>query len=116
MNPIILDIEIRRTASGVGLLLMAIAFIGFGAIGMHVYQTALKPLPNGTPDVVCWEMPQADLKGWKRVPEVERSQLSYRAANGRIRMREETSLQCRQYANGDSQLFLAREWWYRPSR
>lgn len=90
--------------------------VAVGAFGMYLYLTAIKPLPNGTPDVVCWEMPQADLKGWKRVPEVDRQQLSHRAANGKAKLREETSLQCRQYQDDDVRLFLAREWWYRTIR
>lgn len=89
--------------------------VAVGAFGMYLYLTAIKPLPNGAPDVVCWEMPQSDLKrgGWQRVPEVDRQQLSHRAANGKVRLREETSLQCRQYQDDDVRLFLAREWWWR---
>lgn len=113
MNPEVLN---REIVHAVGPLFAALVLMGSGAFGMHVYHTALKPLPNGTPDVVCYEMPQSDLRGWKRVPEVERDQLSYRAAQGKVRMREETSLQCRQYLAGDARIFTAREWWYRTAR
>lgn len=99
---------------------LIVLFVGLaiGAGSMYVYATALKPMPvaKGPPDVVCWEMPQADLKGWKRIPEVERETIAYRASLGKVNKREETSLKCREYKSGDVGEFLAREWWYKEKR
>lgn len=92
--------------------------VAVGGAGTHISTTSIKTGPKGPPDVVCWEMPQSELarNGWRRVPEIERQQLSHRAANGKVLLREETSLQCRQYQDGDPSLFLAREWWWKEKR
>lgn len=95
-------------------VIFAIIFIGIGAFGMWVYLTALKPL---APAVVCWEMPQSDLKGWKRVPEVDRQTIAFRKSSGKVLMRHEASLMCREYAERTTPLtFIATEWWWKEKR
>lgn len=86
------------------------------AFGAYIYSTSLRALREGPPDVVCWEMPQSDLKrgGWKRMAEVDRGQIAYRASLGRVEIKaEEPSLKCREYVAGDSTEFIAREYWWR---
>ena len=76
----------------------------------HIAATSLKV----TPEVVCWEMPQADLKGWKRVPEVDAKHLAFMVSKGKVVMREEPSLMCREYAERTTPLqFIAKEYWYK---
>lgn len=88
-------------------------FIAIGAFFMHVYHTALKPMPQGVPDMVCWEMPQADLKGWKRIPEWDRQRIADQVRRGKAKFREEWSLKCRLYSGEDIGEIMVREQWWR---
>lgn len=98
-------------------VLRAIVFIGIGAFGMWVYLTMLKPMPKGTPDIVCYENPDSDLRTgrWKRMYEAERQNVSFLVLKKRAEFREEQSLVCYEYADGASpQRFIVKQQWWRP--
>lgn len=90
--------------------LFAVILIGLGSLGTWIYLTALEP---PAPDIVCWEMPQSDLRGWKRIPEWDRQRISDKISRGKASFREEWSLKCRQYQEGDIGEIMVREQWYR---
>ena len=99
------------------LFLYVILMLSLGALAMQVHMTSLKPLPKGVPDVVCYAMPQSDLKGWKRVPEVDKHRIADAVRRGKLQWREESSLKCYPYAASETPWgFVAKEQWWRAKR
>ena len=96
------------------LFVYAILMLALGAFLIHTHMTALKPLPKGAPDIICYEMPQSDLKGWKRVPEVDKHRIADAVRRGKLQWREEESLKCYPYAADETPWgFVAKEQWWR---
>ena len=98
------------------LFVYAVLMLALGAFLMHVHLTALKPLPKGPPEFVCYGMAQADLKrgGWKRVPEVDKHRIADAVRRGKLQWREEESLKCYPYAENETPWgFVAKEQWWR---
>ncbi len=96
------------------LFVYTIVMLALGAFLMHTHMTALKPLPKGPPDIICYEMPQSDLRGWKRVPEVDKHRIADAVRRGKPQWREEESLKCYPYAENETPwVFVAKEQWVR---